>query len=154
MSVYKRLKTLGLQDSSEVNLTYEEGCNVMHYTDDFIDDALSNSSVIETLTEAITEGPLYEQGNPVLDEIREAGYLDDYERDGSFYDHVEGVIRDNHWDHDWFEHHTERYDHKRGHTVFSFNFNVKVADLQENPYAFSGWTAEVLTDDGVLTLEV
>ena len=154
MSVYKRLKALGLEDSSEVNLAYEEGCDVLHYTDDFIGDALSNSSVIENLTQAITEGSLYENGNSVLDEIRDNGLLDDYNRDGSFHEYVVEVIEENHWDYDWIEYHTERYDHKRGHTVFSFDFNVKLSDLQENSHAFSGWTAEVLTDDGVLTLEV
>lgn len=154
MSIYKKLQALRLDDNAEVRVSYEDGCDVHHYTDDYLFHAMHETGIAHTLAEAITDGPLYLNGNAILEEMRNEGLLDDYERgDGTFTDFVAEVIADNHWDYDWFEHHTERFDHKRGFTTFTLDFDVKVQDLKNHPFSFSGWEAQVLTENGLLTLE-
>jgi len=155
MSVVNRLESLNISDDTKVTFTYEDGCDVFHYTDDHIDDAVRETRIAQTLAEVITEGALYKNGNEVLEEMRDNGLLDDYPRDGSgFTDFVCGVIEENYWEYDWLsDRHTERYDHKRGYTTFTLEFEVPFSQIKENPYSFAGWTASVQTDNGTLTLD-
>ncbi len=67
MSFYNRIKALGLEDDTNVNLVLEESCNVHHYTDDYLSDAMASTGIAHTLAEAIAEGPLYESGNNILE---------------------------------------------------------------------------------------
>ena len=154
MNIYKKLRALGLDEESLVRLNYEESCDVHHYMDDHIEIAVNETGIAYTLAEVITEGPLYTSGNDVLEEMRAAGLLDEYERgDEDFTDYVAEVIGENHWDYDWLEHHTERYDHKRGRTTFMLDFEVKASDLRDHPMAFAGWEAQVQTGHGLLTMK-
>ena len=154
MSFYKKIQALNLGDDTSVNLTWEEGCDVHHYTDDQLDQAMCETGIADTLAEVITSGPLYTNGNEILDEMRDEGLLDDYERGTEdFTSFVAEVIASEHWNYDWLDYSTEKYDHKRGFTTFTLDFNVKAADLREHPYAFYGWTASVRTPNGTLTLD-
>ena len=154
MSFYNRIKALGLEDDTNVNLVLEESCNVHHYTDDYLSDAMACTGIAHTLAEAIAEGPLYKSGNNILEEMRDEGLLDDYERGSEdFTSFVAEVIEDNHWDYDWFEHETTKYDYKRGHTTFTLEFDVPAGLLKEHPHAFSQYIASVRTANGVLTLD-
>ena len=154
MNLYKKIQALGLDENTKVQLSYEDGCGVHHYTDSYIEEALGETGIAHTLAEVITDGPLYTVGNGILDEMRDEGLLDEYERgDWNFTDFVADVIAENHWDYDWFEHSTERYDHKRGHTTFSLEFEVRASDLKDHPHVFSGWTAQVETKHGLLTVK-
>jgi hypothetical protein len=154
MSIYKKIRALGLDDNTEVNFTWEEGCGVMHYTDEYIGRAINETGIAHTLAGVITEGPLYENGNDILGEMRAEGLLDEYERGNcDFGDFVAEMILSEHWNYEWFDYETVKYDHKRGHTTFTLDFDVKAGDLKNHPTAFMGWTASVHTKDGMLTLE-
>ena len=158
MSVAERLEALNLSDDTNLTFTYEDGCGVHHYTDDFIEEAMRETGIVYTLSEAITTGPLYRHGNEVLQEMRDNGLLDDYPRDGSgFQDYVTEVIANNYWEYDWIPHTTNRYDYKRGHTTFTLEFDVPYAHFKEDPEAaldaFHGWTVSVSTDNGTLVLD-
>jgi aryl-phospho-beta-D-glucosidase BglC (GH1 family) len=154
MSFYKRLRSLGLKDDAAVVMTYEEGCDVHHYTDDFIDNAIQATGILDTLAEAITSPPLYNSpSNHVLEEMRDNGLLEDYARgDEDFGNYVWEVLGENHWDYDWFERETERYDYKRGFTTFRLAFDMKVSDFKDCTSSMPGWTAEVVLDDGHLII--
>ncbi len=154
MSFYKRIQALQLDDSTNVNLTWEEGVDVHHYTDDYLDEAVVDTGIAQTLAEAVAEGPLYETGNDILDEMRDEGLLDEYERGSEdFTNFVAEVIATEHWNYDWLDYSTEKYDHKRGFTTFTLDFDVKASDLKDHPDAFIGWTASVRTENGTLTLD-
>jgi hypothetical protein len=154
VNIYRKLQALRLDENVPVRLNYEESCDVHHYTDDYIEDAVSETGIAYTLAEAITEGPLYLNGNHILEEMRNDGLLDNYDRgDEAFTDFVAEVIVQKHWDYDWFEYHTERYDYKRGRTTFTLDFEVKAEDLKDHPMAFSGWEAQVETNHGLLTIK-
>jgi len=154
MSFVERLRAMNISDDTNITLTYEDGCDVLHYTDDHISNAVSETGICSILAEAIADGPLYRSGNEVLQEMRDEGLLDEYPRDGSgFVDYVAEVIADNYWDYDWLEYSTSRYDHKRGYTTFTLEFDVPYSELKDNPHSFSGWTASVDTENGTLTLD-
>ena len=153
MSLYKKIKSLGVGDDAKVTFTWEEGCDVLHYTEEHVETAIGQTGVANILAAAITAGVLYKKGNDVLEEMRDNGLLDDYKRgEESFADYVADVISENHWDYDWFENSTEKYDHKRGFTTLSMEFRVPVGDLKDEFYPLSGWEAAVQTNAGYLTL--
>tara|TARA_R110002012_G_scaffold219822_1_gene391308 strand:- start:305 stop:772 length:468 start_codon:yes stop_codon:yes gene_type:complete len=154
MSLYEKIKALGVEDNVSVNFSYEDGANVFHFNETHIETAMGETGFAYTLAEAITSGVLYENGNSILDEMREEGLLDDYERgDEAFTDFVSEVIESEHWNFGWIEHSTEKHDHKRGFTSLSAEFDIPLADLKNDPMPLIGWTASVRTPNGQLTVE-
>ena len=154
MSLYEKIKALGVEDNVSVNFSYEDGANVFHFNETHIETAMGETGFAYTLAEAITSGVLYENGNEILDEMREEGLLDDYERgDEAFTDFVSEVIESEHWNFGWIEHSTEKHDHKRGFTSLSAEFDIPLADLKNDPMPLIGWTASVRTPNGHLTVE-
>ena len=154
MSLYKKIKSLCVEDDTTVTFSYEDGCDVFHFNETHIETAMSQTGFATTLAEAVAEGILYKTGNEILDEMREEGLLDEYERgDESFTDFVSEVIESEHWNFGWIEHSTEKYDHKRGHTSLSAEFDISLADLKNDPYPLIGWKASVQTPNGYLTVD-
>ena len=154
MSLYKKIKSLGVEDDVKVNFSYEEGADVFHYTDTALETAMGETGFAYTLAEAITGGILYKKGNGILEEMRDEGLLDEYERgDEAFTDFVADVISEEHWNYDWFEYSTEKYDHKRGYTSLSAEFDVRLGDLKDEFLPLSGWQVSVQTPNGHLTVD-
>ena len=154
MSLYKKIKSLGVEDDTTVTFSYEDGCDVFHFNETHIETAMSQTGFATTLAEAVAEGILYKNGNEILDEMREEELLDEYERgDESFVEFVAEVIEENHWNYCWFEHSTEKYDHKRGYTELSAECAVPLPELKEELYPLPGWKASVQTPNGYLTVD-
>ena len=154
MSLYKKIRSLGVEDHASVTFAREEGADVFHYTEDQVEQAMSETGFAYTLAEAITQGILYSKGNQILEEMRDEELLEEYERgDETFTDFVAEVISDEHWNYDWFEYSTEKYDHKRGFTNLSAEFDITLADLKNDPHPLIGWKASVQTPNGYLTVE-
>ena len=157
MSLYKKIKALGVEDDVKVNFSIEEGAEVFHFNETHIETAMSQTGFAYTLAEAITDGVLYKKGNHILDEMREEELLEEYERgeddSGGFTAFVSEVIENEHWNYCWFDHSTETYDHKRGYTELSAEFDIPLADLKDDPYPLIGWKASVQTPNGYLTVE-
>ena len=154
MSLYEKIKALGVEDDTKVNFSIEEGAEVFHFNETHIETAMGETGFAYTLAEAITSGVLYENGNEILDEMREEGLLDEYERgDEAFTDFVSEVIESELWNFGWIEHSTEKYDHKRGFTELSAEFDIPLADLKNDPMPLIGWKASVQTPNGYLTVD-
>ena len=150
-SFYDKIKALGATDETTVNFSWEEGCDVFHYNETHVETALSETGAAYALAEAITEGVFYEKGNSVLEEMRDDGLLDEYERDGGFVDFVAEVIGDSFYDYDWIEQSTQRFDHKRGWTDLSMELSISLADLKEQSYnPLPGWECQVRDGNGNL----
>ena len=154
MSLYEKIKALGVEDDVNVNFSIQEGADVFHFNETHIETAMSETGFAYTLAEAITSGILYENGNEILDEMRTEGLLDDYERgDEAFTDFVSEVIEENHYNYGWIDHSTKKYDHKRGFTELSAEFDIPLADLKNDPFPLIGWKASVQTPNGYLTVD-
>ena len=151
-SFYDKIKALGATDETTVNFSWEEGCDVFHYNETHVETALGETNAAYELAEAITEGVFYEKGNSILDEMREDGLLDEYERDGfGFTDFVAEVIGESFYDYDWIEQSTQRFDHKRGWTDLSMALSIPLGDLKETSYnPLSGWECQVRDGNGNL----
>ena len=152
----KNLRTLELPEDTEVQLSFE-GCEeVLHYTDDYHDEVLSDTGIIGNIASLLCEfrdsvTTLY--GGAVLQDMRDSNLLDEYERDGTFDDYLTEALFENHWDLDLIEWSTEKYDHKRGRCTVSVNFSVPLSRvLQASPASLLGWEASVKTEMGTLVM--
>ena len=153
---YDKIKALGADDETTVNFSWEEGCDVFHYNETHVETALSETNAVYVLAEAIADkfGVFYNKGNSILDEMREDGLLDEYERgDESFTDFVAEVIGESFYDYDWIEQSTQRFDHKRGWTDLSMALSAPLGHFKEDFYnsnPLPGWTCQVRDGNGNL----
>jgi len=158
MSFVKKLKSLDLPEDAVATLTYEDGCDVMHYNETHIDTAISETSVIEEFASIVSNSRLKAANRwtgEVLSHMREEGYLDDYERGSfAFEEFIAETISENFYDFEFIEHSTERYDHKRGFTTLTAEVQVPVKNLIEESLFISGWNISVETNDGKLSFDV
>ena len=148
---YDKIKALGATDETQVTFEWEEGCDVFHYNETHVETALGETGAAAVLAEAITEGVFYEKGNSVLEEMREDGLLDEYERDGGFTDFVAEVIDSEFYNYDWIEQSTQRFDHKRGWTDLSLSLSIPLGDLKDTEHnPLPSWDCQVRDGNGNL----
>tara|TARA_Y100000310_G_C20319167_1_gene639905 strand:+ start:175 stop:669 length:495 start_codon:yes stop_codon:yes gene_type:complete len=158
MSLAETLRNLNLPADAVAKLSYKEGVDVFVHNETDTEDGLRETdtanrfaSLITTRGLTVTSGYTNEE---VLQAMRDNDLLDDYERgDFAFEEFVAEVIRDSHWDHEWVDTSTERYDHKRGFCTVSANVNVPVQQLIENETAARGWKVSVQTENGTLCVD-
>tara|TARA_R110000824_G_scaffold212461_2_gene398707 strand:+ start:542 stop:1021 length:480 start_codon:yes stop_codon:yes gene_type:complete len=149
-TTYDKLTEYEVTDDTVVTFSWEDGADVFHYTDEHVDNAIAETGVIHSLASVLSDSSRVESVKEILQEMREEGYLEDYQRggDSSFEDYLSDVISDEHWNHCWFEHSTKKYDHKRGFTTLSMSFNATVKEIKDSPRAFGGWEMQFTREDG------
>ncbi len=157
-TVVGRLKSLNVAPDTMVSLNYSEGTDCFMHTEDQVETAMSETDVLNRFANLIaTPGVSVHTrwGTEVLNELRDNGFLDDYERDFTFADYLEDVIRDNYYDLDLLEHSTEAYDYKRGFCTLTADVVVAAQDLYDNEIGvdLTGWEVSVRTSDGTLTFD-
>ena len=155
MSVTNKLKSMNLPEDAVVTLTYEEGTDVFVHNETEIDDAMSNTSVINEFAALIAHSKLDARnrwsGN-VLEHLRAENYLDDYERGSyGFEEYLAEILSENFYDTELIDYCTEKYDHKRGFTTLTAQVEVPVSNFIEVNPILSGWKVSVETDGGTLT---
>tara|TARA_R100001082_G_scaffold46182_2_gene24623 strand:- start:2809 stop:3297 length:489 start_codon:yes stop_codon:yes gene_type:complete len=159
--IVETLRELGIGGDSFVYLNYEDTASVWHISDDYIDEALTQTRTAQVLasvlaTRGITIYSRYEED--VLEIMRDAGLLEDYDREGTFEDYLTDTIQREAYEHDLLTISTERHDHKRGTCEIATNLKVRASDLYSLNSAadtfVSPFDVVVQTKDGLLTLGV
>ena len=157
MSIIEKLRNLNLSGDATVSLSYSQGTDVFVHNETDVDTALQDTDVVSTFAELIATPGLNvssRYGGNVLESFRDEGWLDDYERDGTFEEYLSEMIVENFYDQEFVEHSTEKYDYKRGFTTLSVDVEVPMSNLLENAYWISsGWEVSVKTENGTLTLD-
>ena len=145
---------LNLSRTSTVSLRCLEREDVFHYTDDYHGRVLQNTNVIGQLASLLRayRTDVWAYGASVLEEFRENGWLDEYERDHTFSDYLCEIIADNYYEVAAIDFTTEKYDHKRGRCTIEASVDVPLWRVLDNPDAIEGWEASVKTAAGTLVL--
>ena len=156
-NIFETLKSLELPEDTVVTLTYEEGADVFHFNETEIETALSETDVVEQLAELIATPGLEAKdgwsGISIIENLREAGLLDEYERGSSnFAEYLTEMINENFYDTELIDYSTEKYDHKRGFTTLTATVKVNAESLIQCAPPLFGWKAQVQTEKGVLVL--
>jgi len=146
---------MNLPEDAVVTLTYEEGTDVFVHNETEVDDAMSNTSVINEFASLIAQSKLDARnqwsGN-VLEHLRAGNYLDDYERGShGFEEYLAETLSENFYDTELIDYSTEKYDYKRGFTTLTAQVEVPVSNFVEVNPILSGWKVSVETEDGTLT---
>ena len=156
-SRFNKLREMNLDGSSKVVISTEDGAEVFHYTgDDYEGDTIRESGIAGSLANLVTSE--YLRGNPAIEELRNDGHLDDYERGSyDFENYVADTISENWHELGLLEVDTKHYDHKRGYTNVKAELEITLSELfsadSQSPYLFSGWDVAVQTPMGVLNVE-
>lgn len=156
MSIINKLTALNLPSDAVVSLSYSEGTDVFVHNETEIETALESTDVVTMVSELVaTPGLLVRTsyGSNVLSHFRDLDLLEEYSRDGTFSDYLAEMINDNFYDVEVIESSIEKYDHKRGYCSLTASFEVDLQNLLETQPFISGWTIQVKTPAGTLTLD-
>ena len=157
MSIIETLTNMNLPEDTTVTLSCSEGCDVFVHNETEIETALAETDVVNNLSELVATSGLNVQsqwGGGVVDALREAGHLDDYERGSyTFSEYITEAITDNFYDVELVDYSTEKYDHKRGFTTLTAEVQVSLKELLETSPYLGCWEAKVQTANGTLTIE-
>ena len=157
MSRFNKLQEMNLSGGSKVVLSTEDGADIVHYTgEDYEGNTISETGIANSLANLVTSKHL--ANNVAIEEMRNDGFLDDYERGSyEFEDYVASTIAENWYELGLLEVDTKHYDHKRGYTNVRAELKITLNELlsadKESPYLFSGWDVEVETPMGTLKVE-
>jgi len=157
MSRFDKLQEMNLKAGSKVVLSTEDGADIIHYTgEDYEGDTIRQTGIAGCLASLVTKKQL--SNNTVIEQLRNDGYLDDYERGSyEFEDYVAGAIAENWYELGFLEVDTKHYDHKRGYTNVKAELEITLGELfdadRTTPYLFGGWNVEVETPMGTLKVE-
>ena len=157
MGLIQKLQEAELPESTRVTLRMEHGDDVVHAWDGYEEKVISDSDIVSEMTSVATY-----PGDPLglLDNMRTEGMLDGYDRSdpeecGWFEEYVHDVLNEEARAHGWIETETEQYDYKRGFCTAYVELTTTVGNLVENMpnFHFGGWTAQVSTKLGNLTID-
>ena len=154
---FDKLRQMNFDTSSKVVVSTEDGADIVHYTgEDYEGDTIRQSGIATSLANLVTSKHLV--NNVAIEELRNDGFLDDYERGSyEFEDYVATAITENWYELGLLEVDTKHYDHKRGYTSVKAELKITLCELlsadTESPYLFSGWDVEVETPMGTLKVE-
>ena len=156
MSIAKKLQSLNLDDDAMITLVFEEGTDVFVHNETEVEDAMSNTSVINEFASLISQSKL-DARNPwngnILEHLRNEDYLEDYSRNGEFQEYLAETLTENFYDTELIEYSTEKYDHKRGFTTLTAKVEVPFSNFVEVNPLVSGWTVSVETENGTLSFD-
>jgi len=153
MSRIQKLKVANVKDNTTIRLKFTCGSNVIHSRDNFENAVIEEAYIANHLSEMVINPSL--GNNHILQEMRAAGLLEDYDRGSDdFEGYVAGVIDKNWQDYGWIETSTERYDHKRGYTEVSAVLETTAEKIFEMAdFELAGWDIEVDHPLGILEIE-
>ncbi len=154
MDVARTLQHLELAEDTMVSLSCEDHGEVFHYMDDYREDVLANTDIVRQVAELLANfgEQVYSYGSSLLGQLREGGYLEEYERDETFADYLEEILNEHYHEIECFEFTTTKYDHKRGRCTIEASVELPIHSLLAQPRAFDGWKASVRTPHGVLMI--
>ena len=156
MSIYKKLQSLNLTDDSMVSLRYSEGADVFIHNETEIETVIAETDVINKFSELVATPGLRAQtrwGEDIISELRNSGFLEEYERDYTFSDYISETIQENFYDFEFIESSTEKYDYKRGFCTLSAEVEIKYGNLTKTHPDLFGWDVVVETPLGSLNID-
>ena len=159
-TIVEALRDSNIAEESFVHLSYGDTAEVWHITDDYISTALIETATASMLaallaTKTLTVYSRWDEN--ILEEMRNNGLLDDYDREDWFEGYLTETIHNAAYEYDLLSVTTEKYDHKRGACAVESSIKIPVSEVLElgdvADDLFAGWNVSVRTKSGVLTLE-
>lgn len=154
-TIANKIANLNLPETTKVKLSLSEGCDVFVHNETEVETALENTTVVDSYVSLILE-PNFEVtttwGQNPIEQLREAGLLEDYDRTGWFESYLTEAIYDNFYDAEVIDHSTEKYDHKRGFTTLHAELYTTIGSVVDSGASLYGWDVTVETPSGDLTL--
>jgi hypothetical protein len=150
------LKELNLPGSDWVALTYSDGADVMHYKDDAVNDAVSETDVVSRFSDLIMSLPELRR-NGILEDLADAVGLELPDPEDSDAEPIDAsiiseAIENNFFDQQFIDYSMKQYDHKRGYCTLTATVEVTVDELLSSDLDLFRWTIELQTKHGKLTL--
>jgi len=155
MSITIKLQNLNLAGDTPVTLTYSAGTSVFVHNETAVDTAISETDVISQFSELVATPGINATdtyGNNIMNNMRDSGFLEGYERDFTFAEYLTDALSENFYEQEFIGSSVEQYDYKRGFCTLETTVRVPLQDfITSSPYA-GDWTVTVPTENGTLTI--
>ena len=153
-----KLKELKLPGDTWVTLTYADGADVLHYEDDAVNNAVSETDVVRRFSNLVVELPVTRREG-ILADLEDACGLEIPDPEDEFAMLLDGLavaeaIENNFFDQEFIDYEIKKYDNKRGHCTLTATLEITLDELLSLESDLSGWEIEVETKRGTLSFEV
>ena len=158
MNILDKLSDTPYNSNTLATLSYEDGCDVFHFMDDHIEEAVNETSTVSALAELATSVPSVSmEGSEysLIEELKTETFLDtSVDEKELLKSAIKEKIKETFFEHDWVTCSTEHYDYKRGFTTVGTTVMVNLEDLKDlSEDDLRGWRIEVSTEHGTVILD-
>ena len=158
-TIIENLRELNVDADDYVYLNYEDTTNVWHISEDYITMALAETNTATMLARLLATPKvriLSRYDEDILENMRDYGLLDDYDREGRFEEYLAEKIQEAAYQYDLLTVVTERHDFKRGTCEVASNVKIRAGELYSlgtlADNFVRGFDVVVQTDTGTLRL--
>mgnify|MGYP001484718137 CR=1 FL=1 len=154
--IYQNIESLNIPLDTKVTLRYEQTADCFLMNEDEVETAMSETDVISSFAGLVATPGLnlsMSYHGDILEALRAEGLLDDYERDNTFEEYLTEVFSENHYDLEMVDSTIEKYDYKRGACTLSVQAHTTVENLLNIRPILFGWSAQIESEQAIITLE-
>jgi len=162
-TMVEKLTALGVTDDTDINFTFSDFAEVMHYTGEYVEKTLEETHFISTISEVMESGAFAD--NHIIDEMHDNDLLptydeDEYEDEEEWKEEIQeaifAVLNEQWFEYGWIDSSLTQYDYKRGRCDVSCEFSIPFSKVREHQDDF--WpSCEVsvsIPDSGHMTFNI
>ena len=162
-TMVEKLTALGVTDDTDINFTFSDFAEVMHYTGEYVETTLNETDFLYTICDVIKSAAF--EDNYIIEEMDDNCLLpewdeNEYEDEQEWQDHREDtipeVLQEQWFEYGWVDSSLTQYDHKRGRCDVSCEFSIPFSKVREHQgdYWMSCEVSVDIPDSGHMTFEI
>jgi len=159
----EKLTALGVTDDTDINFTFSDFAEVMHYTGEYVETTIDETDFLYRICDVITSDAF--EDNHIIEEMYDNCLLpewdeDEYEEEEEWQDEVHDtiptVLREQWFEYGWIDSSLTQYDHKRGRCDVSCEFSIPFSKVREHQddYWMSCEVSVDIPDSGHMTFNI
>ena len=138
-TMVEKLTALGVTDDTDINFTFSDFAEVMHYTGDYVEKTIDETDFLYTICDVVKSDAF--EDNHIIEEMDDNCLLpewdeDEYEDEQEWQDHREDtipeVLQEQWFEYGWVDSSLTQYDHKRGRCDVSCEFSIPFSKVREH----------------------
>ena len=138
-TIVEQLTALGVTDDTNINFTFSDFAEVMHYTGEYVETTIDETDFLYTICDVIQSDAF--EDNHIVQEMHDNDLLPTYDEDKYEYEDeweeelheaIFAVLSEQWFEYGWIDSSLTQYDYKRGRCDVSCEFSIPFSKVREH----------------------